>query len=100
MNNRPSFFAVESTLAQLSTPNRCLIDVDPTLGERGKINHDHPSTLPTLCRRWFNVCLLTGLMDTLDFNKRDINIFISETWQKYAGDCSKLQDVFFVRIAM
>jgi hypothetical protein len=58
------------------------------------LNHDHPSTLPTLCRRWFNVCLLTGLMDTLDFNKRDINIFISETWQKYAGDCSKLQDGF------
>jgi hypothetical protein len=40
------------------------------------------------------------LMDTLDFNKHDINIFINETWQKYAGDYSKLQDDFFARIAM
>jgi hypothetical protein len=40
------------------------------------------------------------LMDTLDFNKHNINIFINETWQKYAGDYSKLQDVFFARIAM
>ena len=39
-------------------------------------------------------------MDTLDFNKHDINIFINETWQKYAGDYSKLQDDFFARIAM
>jgi hypothetical protein len=37
-------------------------------------------------------------MDTLDFNKHNINIFINETWQKYAGDYSKLQDVFFARI--
>ena len=29
-------------------------------------------------------------MDTLDFNKQDINIFINETWQKYVGDYSKL----------
>jgi len=26
------------------------------------------------------------LMDTIDFNKHDINIFINNTWQKYAGD--------------
>ena len=40
------------------------------------------------------------LMDTLDFNKHDLNIFINETWQNYAGDYSKLQDSFFARIAM
>ena len=38
--------------------------------------------------------------EPLDFNKHDINIFINETWQKYAGDYSKLQDVFFARITM
>ena len=26
------------------------------------------------------------LMDVIDFNKHDINIFIYDTWQKYAGD--------------
>jgi hypothetical protein len=40
------------------------------------------------------------LMDTLDFNEHDINIFINEMWQKYVGDYSKLQDVFFAWIAM
>ena len=27
-----------------------------------------------------------NLMDTTDFNKHDINIFINNMWQKYAGD--------------
>ena len=27
----------------------------------------------------------------IDFNKHDINIFINDTWKKYAGDSSKLQ---------
>ena len=31
------------------------------------------------------------LMDTIDFNKHDIDIFINDTWQKYVGDSSKLQ---------
>jgi hypothetical protein len=44
--------------------------------------------------------LSKDLMDTLDFNKHDLNIFINETWQNYAGDYSKLQDSFFARIAM
>ena len=36
-------------------------------------------------------------MDTLDFNKHVINIFINDKWQKYAGDSSKLQgDMNFV----
>jgi hypothetical protein len=26
------------------------------------------------------------LMNTIDFKKQDINIFINDTWQKYAGD--------------
>ena len=30
-------------------------------------------------------------MDTIDFNKYNINIFINDMWQKYAGDSSKLQ---------
>jgi hypothetical protein len=30
--------------------------------------------------------LSKNLMDTIDFNKHDINIFINNTWQKYAGD--------------
>jgi hypothetical protein len=30
-------------------------------------------------------------MDTTDFNKHDINNFINDTWQKYAGDSSELQ---------
>jgi hypothetical protein len=25
------------------------------------------------------------LMDMIDFNKHDINIYINDTWQKYAG---------------
>jgi hypothetical protein len=29
-------------------------------------------------------------MDTIDFNKHDINIFINDMWQKYAGNSSKL----------
>jgi len=35
------------------------------------------------------------LMNTIDFNKHDVDIFINGTWQKYAGnngDSSKLQD--------
>ena len=39
-------------------------------------------------------------MDTLDFNKHDINIFINDTWQKYAGNYSKLHDDFFAQITM
>jgi len=37
-------------------------------------------------------------MDMLDFNKHDINIFINETLQKYAGDYSKLLHIrlFFI----
>jgi hypothetical protein len=31
------------------------------------------------------------LMNTIEFNKNDIDIFINDTWQKYAGDYSKLQ---------
>ena len=30
-------------------------------------------------------------MNTIDFNKHDINICIKDTWQKYAGDYSKLR---------
>jgi hypothetical protein len=30
-------------------------------------------------------------MYTIDFNKHNIDIFINDTWQKYAGDPSKLQ---------
>ena len=26
------------------------------------------------------------LMNTIDFNKHDVNIFINGTWQKYAGN--------------
>ena len=29
-------------------------------------------------------------MDTIDFNKHDINIFINDMWQKYVGNSSKL----------
>ena len=39
-------------------------------------------------------------MNTIDFNKHDIDIFINDTWQKYAGNYSKLQGDFFVRIAL
>jgi hypothetical protein len=35
-----------------------------------------------------------------DFNKHDIDIFINDTWQKYAGNYSKLQGYFFVRITL
>ena len=35
------------------------------------------------------------LMDTLDFNKHNINIFINETWQKYAGDFKITRRFFF-----
>jgi short-subunit dehydrogenase len=35
------------------------------------------------------------LIDTIDFNKHDINIIINNTGQKYAGDYSKLQGDFF-----
>ena len=30
-------------------------------------------------------------MDTLDFNKHDIDMFINDMWQKYVGDSPKLQ---------
>jgi len=40
------------------------------------------------------------LMYMIDFNKHDIDIFINDTWQKYVGDYSKLQDNFVTRIAM
>jgi hypothetical protein len=30
--------------------------------------------------------LLKYFMDIIDFNKHDINIFINDTWQKYAGN--------------
>ena len=30
------------------------------------------------------------LMDTIDFNTYDIDIFINDTWQKYAGDIGRL----------
>jgi hypothetical protein len=26
------------------------------------------------------------LMNTIDFNKHDVDIFINDTWQKYAGN--------------
>jgi hypothetical protein len=42
----------------------------------------------------------TYLMNAIDFNKHDIDIFINDTWQKYAGNYSKLQGDFFVRIAL
>jgi hypothetical protein len=29
-------------------------------------------------------------MNTIDFNKHDIDIFINDTWQKYAGDIGRL----------
>jgi hypothetical protein len=29
-------------------------------------------------------------MDTIDFNKHDIDIFMNETWQKYAGNIGRL----------
>ena len=35
-------------------------------------------------------------MDTIDFNTHDVDIFINDTWQKYAcdnGNSSKLQGV-------
>jgi hypothetical protein len=35
------------------------------------------------------------LMNTIDFNKHDVSIFINGTWQKYAGNIGwllKLQD--------
>ena len=31
------------------------------------------------------------LMDTIDFNKHDIDMFINDMWQKYVGDSPKLQ---------
>jgi hypothetical protein len=30
------------------------------------------------------------LMDMIDFNKHDINIYINDTWQKYVGDIGRL----------
>jgi hypothetical protein len=30
------------------------------------------------------------LMDKIDFNTYDIDIFINDTWQKYAGDIGRL----------
>ena len=30
-------------------------------------------------------------MDTIDFNKLDIKIFINDMWEKYAGNSLKLQ---------
>ena len=30
-------------------------------------------------------------MNTIDFKKHDIDIFINDMWQKYTGDYSKLQ---------
>ena len=30
-------------------------------------------------------------MNTIEFNKHDVNIFIYGTWHKYVGDSSKLQ---------
>jgi hypothetical protein len=30
------------------------------------------------------------LMDTIDFNKHDINIFINDTWQKYTDNIGRL----------
>ena len=29
-------------------------------------------------------------MDTIDFNKHDINIFINDTWQKYTDNIGRL----------
>jgi hypothetical protein len=34
-------------------------------------------------------------MNSIDFNKHDIDIFRNDTWQKYTGDYSKLQGDFF-----
>ena len=31
-------------------------------------------------------------MDTSDFNKHDINFFINDTWQNYAGDLNFASD--------
>jgi hypothetical protein len=31
------------------------------------------------------------LMNNIEFNKHDVDIFINGTWQKYAGNSSKLQ---------
>ena len=31
-------------------------------------------------------------MNNIEFNKHDVDIFINSTWQKYAGNSSKLQD--------
>jgi len=30
------------------------------------------------------------LMDTIDFNKHDVDIFINDMWQKYAEDIGRL----------
>jgi hypothetical protein len=30
------------------------------------------------------------LMDMIDFNKHDIDIFMNDTWQKYVGDIGRL----------
>ena len=38
--------------------------------------------------------LLKYLMNMIDFNKRDIGIFINDTRQKYTDDYSKLLRVF------
>ena len=32
-------------------------------------------------------------MDTIDFNKHDINIFRNGTWRKYAGDRATPQKI-------
>jgi hypothetical protein len=35
--------------------------------------------------------LLKYLMNNIEFNKHDVDIFINGTWQKYAGNIGRLQ---------
>jgi hypothetical protein len=34
--------------------------------------------------------ILINLMNTIDFNEQDVNIFVNDTWQKYAGSIGLL----------
>jgi len=57
------------------------------------VDHDHPCILLLMVPFYFKVSLTKiynfsreslskYLMDTIDFNKNDINLFINETWQQ------------------
>jgi hypothetical protein len=37
------------------------------------------------------VNMISGLMNTIDFNKQDISIFIDDAMQNYAGDIGRFK---------